>query len=306
MKAPALARERPPGGGGLLRRVARDRLAYLFLAPALLLVLLVTIYPLAQALVTSLYDTQFLARTGFAGIGHYRALLADPEGRASIRRSFEYVFGSLALALPLGLLLAVVLNRPLRFRTLFRTIAVLPWIVSQLVVALMWGWVINPQYGPVNYWVQLWLGSPVDLLGQPPTAMPTLILVNVWRSFPYPMLLILAALQGVPGELLEAATVDGASRRVRFWRVVFPMIRNTVLVATIMLGVHYFNMITLPFVLTGGGPLGATDVMSLRVYREAFQFHHVGFASAIAVYMFAFNVLFSLVYIRVLRTEGAY
>jgi ABC-type sugar transport system permease subunit len=119
--------------------------------------------------------------------------------------------------------------------------------------------------------------------------MPTLILTNVWRSFPYPMLLLLAALQTVPDEMHEAARVDGANAWQGFWRITLPLIRNTLLITIIMLSLHYFNMITLPFILTGGGPVGVTDVLSLRVYREAFSFYHMGLASAVAVYIFIFN-----------------
>ena len=281
-------------------------MALLFLLPSLVVVIAVTFYPIVYAIRVSLYQTSYLKMVKFFGVGHYVKFLQESLGWHNVLNSMVYTFGSLAVALPLGMILALMLNHDIRFRVLFRTLIIVPWIISQIVTALLWGWLLNPQFGPVNYFIREWFGAPFDFLGQTSSAMPTLIMTNVWRSFPYPMLLLLAALQTVPEEFYEAAKVDGATALQRFWRITLPMIRNTLLITTIMLSLHYFNMITLPFILTGGGPVGVTDVMSLRVYREAFSFYHMGLASAIAVYIFAFNIVFSLLYIKILRTEALY
>lgn len=266
--------------------------------------MLVNFVPLGYALLYSLYRTEFVERVSFIGIRYYLRFLTDPEGLDNVFRTFVYVFGSLALALPLGLLVALLIHRIEKGKTLFRTLIILPWIVSQIVTALTWGWLVNAQFGPVTYAVREWFGTSFSALGTPTGAMTTLILSNVWQSFPYPMLLILAALQTVPGDCIEAALVEGASRWRRLFAIRLPLIRNTVLIATIMMTIHYFNMVTLPLVLTGGGPAGATEVMAVRVFREAFQLFHVGYASTIAVYMFLFNILFSILYVRILRGEG--
>jgi multiple sugar transport system permease protein len=278
----------------------------LFLLPAIVLVVLVTFYPIVYAIRVSLFDTFYLKTTRFIALRHYLAFLQDPAGWNNMVNSMVFTFGSLLVAVPLGLGLALLLNMPIRFRVLFRTLIVVPWIVSQLVTALLWGWLVNPQFGPVNYFVREWFATPFDFLGNPASAMPTLILTNVWRSFPYPMLLLLAALQTVPEQLHEAAKVDGANVLQRFWRITMPLIRNTLLITVIMLSLLYFNEVTLPFILTDGGPVGATDVLSLRVYREAFSFYHMGLASTVAVYMFVFNIAFSLLYITILRTDVQY
>jgi multiple sugar transport system permease protein len=287
-------------------RWRRVRLAYLFLLPTLLLVMAITFYPAVHAIRVSLYDTNFLSLTRFVGLKHYLRFLQDPLGQSNILNSLTFTFGSLLVALPFGMILALLLNQPIRFRVLFRTLIIIPWIVSQIVTALLWGWLLNPQFGPVNFFIRLWFGAPFDFLGQTSAAMPTLILTNVWRSFPYPMLLLLAALQTIPEEMYEASRVDGATAWQRFWRITLPLIRNTLLITTIMLSLHYFNMITLPLILTGGGPVGVTDVLSLRVYREAFNFYHLGLASAVAVYIFIFNIAFSLLYIKILRAKPHY
>ncbi|HEY8370336.1 MAG TPA: sugar ABC transporter permease [Thermodesulfobacteriota bacterium] len=291
-----------PGAGAAL--LGQYRLPVLFLGPAVLLVLLVNFIPLGYALVYSVYRTEFVQRVSFLGFRYYLRFLTDPEGLNNILRTFQYVFGSLALALPLGLLIALLIHRVEKGKTFFRTLIILPWVVSQIITALTWSWLVNPQFGPVTYFVREGFGGAFNALGTPTGAMATLILANVWHSFPYPMLLILAALQTVPREAIEAALVEGASRWTRLFRIRLPLIRNTILIATVMMTIHYFNMVTLPLVLTGGGPAGATEVMAIRVYREAFQLFHVGYASAIAVYMFLFNILFSIIYIRILRGEG--
>lgn len=290
--------------GDAWKEWCRNWLALVFLVPSLLLVVTVTFFPILKAIKVSLYDTFYLETTRFIGFGHYASVLGDAAGWNNVIRSFVFTFGSLAVAIPFGLGLALLLNLPIRCRVFFRTLIIVPWIVSQIVTALLWGWLVNPQFGPVNFFIREWFGAPFDFLGNTSSAMPTLILTNVWRSFPYPMLLLLAALQTVPEEMYEAAKVDGAGAWQRFWRITLPFIRNTLLITTIMLSLHYFNMITLPFILTGGGPLGATDVLSLRVYQEAFAFYHVGLASAVAVYIFIFNIVFSLLYIKILRTES--
>jgi len=287
-------------------RWRRVRLAYFFLLPTILLVAAITFYPALHAIRVSLHDTTFLNLTKFAGLKHYVRFLPDPLGQANILNSLVYTFGSLLVALPFGMLLALLLNQPIRCRVLFRTVIIVPWIVSQIVTALLWGWLLSPQFGPVNFFIRTWFGAPFDFLGQTGAAMPTLILTNVWRSFPYPMLLLLAALQTIPEEMYEAARVDGAAAWQRFWRITLPLIRNTLLITTIMLSLHYFNMITLPLILTGGGPVGVTDVLSLRVYREAFNFFHMGLASAVAVYIFLFNIVFSLLYVKILRAKPHY
>jgi multiple sugar transport system permease protein len=284
----------------------RNLLALAFLLPALLYVLAVTFYPAFYALEVSFHETTYFTMGPFAGLKHYLQFLSDAEGRNNIFRSLLYMGASVAVALPLGLYLAVLLNKPIRFRIFFRGAVIVPWLISQIATALLWGWLVNPQYGPVPYLLLHLSGVRLEFLGDPIQAMATLVLANVWRSFPLPLLLFLAALQAVPQDMLDAAVVDGATGVRRFWYVIFPIIRHTALIAFILLTLHYFNMVTLPLVLTGGGPVGATDVMALRIFREGFTFYRLGIASAVAMIVFLLNLVFSLVYIRVLRAEPLY
>ncbi len=279
---------------------------WLLILPAVLLVVLVTFFPILQAINLSFHQTSYLQQGKFVGFDHYLSFFADPLSRQNLQNSFVFTFGSLAFSLPLALGLALLLNRPFPGRTVFRTILIVPWVVSQLLTALLWRWLDSPPFGPLAYVLGVLTDSRVDLLGTPGTALLGVILANVWRTFPYAMILTLAALQTIPGELYEAARIDGAGRWSLFRFVTFPMIQNTFLIATIILSIHYFNMIELPLVLTGGGPVNRTELLGLRVYREAFILFRFGFGSAVAMIMFAVNVVVSLAYIRILRAEGRY
>jgi ABC-type sugar transport system permease subunit len=274
--------------------------------PAVALVVCVTFLPILQAVSLSFRETNFLQAGRYIGLRHYQTLFADPLTRQNLLNSFVFTFGSLALSLPLALGLALLLNRPFPGRALFRTLLILPWVVSQLLTALLWRWIDSPLLGPVAHVLGQLTGTRVDILGDPSTAMTGVIVANVWRTFPYAMILTLAALQTIPEELYEAGKIDGAGRWNLFRYVTFPMIQNTFLIATIILTIHAFNMIELPLVLTGGGPVNRTEVLGLRVYREAFTLFRFGFGSAIAMVMFVVNIIVSLVYIKILRAESRY
>ena len=281
-------------------------LAYLFLGPALLLVLLVTLIPIGYALILSVLNTNYLDVVGFAGIGHYVRFLTESLGQRNIAASVVYTAGSLLLAIPLGLGLAVLLNREFRFRTFFRTVLILPLVITLVATALLWSWLYNPQYGPINFLLRQLFGITIDFLARPGWAMFSMILANVWQSYPYAMILLLAGLQTIPPDLLEAASIDGASNCRQFVSIKLPLLQKHILVVTILLGINYLNQATLPLILTGGGPLNATYVMSIRVYNEGFSFYHMGFASAVGVVMLMFNLVFTLIYLRVLRREAIY
>jgi multiple sugar transport system permease protein len=288
-----------------LRRLIKYKIPYLFTLPAVLLVGMVCLYPAYYGLKHSFYKTDYLERVRFIGIDNYLYFFRS-GGVQNVINSLIYVFGSLVLAIPFALLVALLLNRPIKFRALFRTLLIIPWVISQLIAALLWGWYINPSFGPVNFLIQTLGFHKIDFLGNIELAMPTLIFINAWRGYPLPMILLLAALQTLPMELYEAARVDGASGWRSFIHITLPLIQNTLLVGIIIASLEYFNMVTLMFVLTGGGPLRETEVLGLRAFNEAFGLWHIGYAAAIGSIIFILNVLFSFAYIKVLKKESVY
>jgi multiple sugar transport system permease protein len=272
-----------------------------FLAPALLLVALVNFFPALYGFATSLFETSYAKRVAFVGLDQYARLVADERALAAIGNALTYVAVSVSLALGIGLGLALLLSRPWPLAGVFRTILLAPWVISQTVTALLWGWMLNPLYGPASYALgQLGLAS-FDLLGTPATALPTVVAINVWHAFPLPMILSLAALQTIPVELIEAARMDGATRLQVFRHVTLPALKRTLMMAAMSLTIYCFAQVTLIYTLTGGGPLGRTETISVLAFKYAFVDWQLGYAAALGTIIFALNVIFGVAYLRVLR-----
>jgi ABC-type sugar transport system permease subunit len=279
-------------------------LPYLLVAPAVLLVFALTIYPTVYVLMTSFTDWSLMRTvTKPVGLRNYLELAADPLARRALVNTALFLVGSLAFILLLGLALALALNEPVRFRTFYRSTVILPWALTAVVVGVMWRWMLIPDIGIVNYMLA-GLGLNVDFFLSPGAAMATMILVEVWRSTGYGMILMLAGLQGIDPSLYEAARMDGAG----FWRalryITVPLLVPTLLVATILLSIRAVNLIDIPLVVTGGGPARMTETLGLYMWKESFSFYNIGYGSAVAVLMFAINLVLTAFYIRSLSRGG--
>lgn len=293
-----------PAASGTAGYGASRAVPVYFIAPTVLLLLLVVAFPIVYSFYVSLHQTDYLEIGRFAGLRHYLLLLRDDVIRRNVLVSVKYVIGSLLGAVPLGLLLAVVLNLRLPGSGWFRTVCALPWVISQTVTALLWIWLLDPSFGPVNYLLDRAGIGRINFVATEATALPVLVAVNVWMSYPFAMILFLAGLQTVPGELYEAARIDGATAAQRFRHVSLPLLRSTILATCVMLTLYYFTMVTLVLIFTGGGPIGSTEVLSLRVFNETFLYWRIGRAAALGVVIFLLNAVFSLVYVRVLRRDA--
>ena len=276
---------------------------YLMFAPAFLLIASVSIVPIGYAIVQSFFRSNNLRLGRFIGSANYDDFFAAGSGLETVVNSLVYVAGTILIAVPLGFTLAVVLSRPIPFRGAFRTILILPWLVSNLVGALLWSWLGNPQYGVAPYLLrQIGLTMP-NIITDPTAAMASVIVASAWASTPLVMVFVLAALQTVPTDLLEAARIDGASAPRRFWKITLPMVRNTTMMAIVLTSLHAFKSVEIVLVMTSGGPNGSTETMSLKVFQEAFTLLRIGVGSAGAVGIFVMNLLFTMAFIRVLKTE---
>jgi multiple sugar transport system permease protein len=276
---------------------------YFFFYPSLILVAAVSFVPLFYALRQSFHAADYLQTGAFVGFANYVDLLTRGGGLANIGRSIAFVAGTLALTLPLGIGLALLLDRPIRFRTFFRTVLMVPWIVSQLVTGLTWMWLYDGRVGPISHLLKQVGVNIAGPLTDTQWALPSLVLANTWHSYPLVMVFTLAALQTIPAEVREAARIDAQSAWRRFWHVTLPLIRNTVLVALVLTTLHTFNTVTTVLIMTGGGPAEATEVLALRVFKEGFQFYRMEVAATAAVVIFGLNILFSIAYIRLLRAD---
>jgi multiple sugar transport system permease protein len=283
-----------------LRTWGRIHFELLLFLPCLIFVVTVSFVPLVYAIVQSLHESRFLDFGAFVGIENYIDFLSE---RSGIGNSLIFVAGCIGLTIPWGVGLALALHAATRFRQTLRTILILPWLLSSVVIGKLWMWLLSGQFGPVAYLLQQFEISMPNAVTSPELAMPAVILAQSWSSYPFVMVLTLAALQTLPKEVLEAAALDGAVGFRRTIEIVLPLIRNTILVAVVLTSVNAFNHVTLLFVMTGGGPVGATETLALRIFDEGFRFYNTGLAAAGAVVMFVLNILFTIAYIRVLKTD---
>ena len=275
-----------------------------FLAPAVVLVFCVNLYPALSGIATSLFETRYAAKVAFVGVANYGGLLHSDRALQALRTSIMFVSGSVCGAVLVGLGLALLLARPWPLRNVFRTILLSPWVISQTVTALLWGWLLNPQYGPVTYALGELGIVGVDPLGTPQTALPTIIAINVWHMFPLAMVLLLAALQTIGAELTEASRIDGASAWQHFRYVTLPLLQRTIMMVAITLTIYSFSQVTLIYTLTGGGPLGTTEALAVLAFKVAFTDWHLGYAAAIGAVIFVLNLVFAAAYVRVLRSAA--
>jgi len=285
--------------GAATRLLGSDRvLPYLLVAPAVLLVLALTVYPTVYVFQTSFTDWNLMRTvTRSIGFDNYVDLATDPLALRSLLNTAVFLVGSLALILVLGLALALALNERVRFRTFFRSTVVLPWALTAVVVGVIWRWILIPDLGIANYMLA-GVGLNVAFFLSPVAAMATMILVEVWRSTGYGMILLLAGLQGIDPTLYEAGRIDGAGFWKSLWFITLPLLAPTVLVATILLSIRSVNLIDIPLVVTGGGPARMTETLGLYMWKESFSFHHIGYGSAVAVVMFAINLVLTVLYVR--------
>ena len=301
---PRLAGRRP-GPRAAARTLTSDRvLPYLLVAPAVLLVLALTVYPTVYVLRTSFTDWNLMRTvTKAVGLRNYVELARDELALRSLGNTAVFLVGSLALIVTLGLALALALNEPVLFRAFFRATVVLPWALTAVVVGVMWRWILIPDIGIANYMLA-GLGINVSFFLSPAAALATMIVVEVWRSTGYGMILLLAGLQGIDTTLYEAARIDGAG----FWRalrhITLPLLVPTLLVVTILLSIRSVNLIDIPLVVTGGGPARMTETLGLYMWKESFSFYHIGYGSAVAMVMFAINLVLTVLYIRALSRSG--
>jgi multiple sugar transport system permease protein len=280
-----------------------NSIAYLFVLPSVALVLAVVVYPIYFVADFSLHRSVVFTRDAFVGLDNYTDLL-DARVLRNVAASLIFVVGSIVLATSAGLGLALVLNRKFALRTTLRTVIFVPWVTSQVASALIWRWLVNPDYSPVTSGLRA-AGLPrIDFLGDPTLAMAVLIFTNVWHSVAFAMIVILAGLQTIPDSVRRSAAVDGASSWLSFRHVTLPMIMPSLLVCVMMSSFSYFNIIAIPLELTGGGPQSATELVTLRMYFEAFSFFNVGFASALTMLILALNVMLTLAYLRIPGGKG--
>ena len=279
-----------------------ELLALSFLWPSLLILAALLLYPLVDVVRLSFYDSN-LQREVWVGLGNYAALVEDPLFWRAFGQTVIFTFFSVALHLVIGLGLALLLNLPINrtFRTVARGLLIVPWLLAPIVAGMIWVLMLAP-FGVANgLLASLGLLDPAaafSWLGDPSTALGSVTAMNVWRAFPFFMVMLLAGLQAIPRQLYEAAEIDGASLFRQFWHVTLPQLRGVMATVVLLDSIWTFRAFDPVFVMTGGGPAHASEVLPTAIYFDGFQKLRFGYASAEAVVMFAVLFTVSAFYVR--------
>jgi ABC-type sugar transport system permease subunit len=270
------------------------RTGWLFLVPLIVLVLGLLVYPVVQAFLLSLQDKRAGIPSRFVGLDNYvRLLTSDPAFRRVIVNSLVYTAGALAGKSVLGLILALVLNERIVLRNVWRGFILIPWAMPSVVMAIVMTWMFGTDLGVTNY-VLKGLGlihNPIQWLSVSRMALVTVILVNIWRGFPFFGLNYLAGLQAIPADLYEAASIDGASAWQRFYYITLPGLRFVMLITTLLSMIWTFNDFDIVYLITGGGPHGTTDIFGTFAYQMGFRVGRLGLAAASSIIVMPLEIL---------------
>ena len=270
--------------------------AWIFVAPALAVIVVFFALPVAAGLALSftdfdLYALADLANLRFAGLDNYRQVLALPLFWKSLVNTLYFVAVGVPLSIALSLGFAALLQSPLaRFKPLFRTALFAPVVTTLVAVAVIWRYLFHVRYGLLNEGLAALGIDPIDWLGDPHWAMPSIILFALWKGFGANMIIFVAALQAIPAELYEAARIDGASRWRQFVDVTVPLLGPTLFLVSVLTMAGYFQLFAEPYVMTQGGPLQSTVSVLYLMYEEGFRWWNLGRASAVAFLLFALMV----------------
>jgi len=281
---------------------------YIMMAPALLVIALVTIFPIGYSIWMSLNTIQSTF-TGFSftfsGLTNYAIVFANQQFWQALEFTVFYAIVTVAVELVLGLLVALALNQPIRGRGVAVAVMLIPWTLITVISAQMWAYIYNGIYGVLNYLLmQLHIiGAPVLWLGTAGLATFAMMVADIWKTTPFVTMILLAGLQLIPEDLYEAAKIDGASVWKRFWHVTFPLLRPSLGLATLFRILQAFGLFDLPFVLTGGGPGTSTTSIAMLAYRAIFNDGDYGPGTAVAVTTVGIVIILALASLKALRTQ---
>ena len=259
---------------------------YFFILPAVAIMVAGLVYPVLQAFYLSLYDWKIGTKfedAPFVGIRHFVRMISDDNVHESIWVTLRFGFWTITIEMCLGVALALLLEKPIRGASVFRTIFILPLMISPVVVGLIWRYLFDARIGWINYYLgkigiepQVWLGN-ADL------AFFAIVFTDIWQWTPFIFIIVIAGLQALPSEILEASKIDGANWWQHILFVKLPMIRSILLIALLLRLIDVFRALEVMYILTGGGPGRATELLSLHIYNRAFETQQLGYASAISV-----------------------
>jgi multiple sugar transport system permease protein len=277
-----------------------------FILPSLLGLLIFKLIPISASLGLTLFEWDLLTPPEFVGLGNFDRLIHDRDFLAALQHTLTFIIGYIPLVMALGLGVAVALNQYIRGKTVFRTLFYLPVVSSWVAVALLWKWIFNPRFGLVNFGLSfLGIDGP-GWLFDPNWAMPAIILTSVWKDIGFVMIMFLAGLQGIPEVYYEAASIDGATSWQRFWRITLPLLSPTTFFALVISMINSFQLFDQVWIMTGGGPAGATSVVVEQIVNNAFRYSRMGYAATLSWALFALVFVITIFQMRLQRRWVTY
>lgn len=298
----------------MLQALKRHRTAYFFILPAMLLMFVLVFLPLFQGIYFSFTNMDqynmgnaFIKSSyEFIGLQNYLNLFSGSgfaEFWGVFKQSLIWTFVNVFFHFAIGLGLALLLNRRLKGRGAYRMLLLIPWAVPSFVSAFAWRWMFNGEYGFINIMLQKFGMSPVAWLSDPNFAMAAVIMTNVWLGFPFMMVTMLGGLQSIPQELYEASYVDGASRIQQFFKITLPQLKSTIFTSTLLGVIWTFNMFSIIYLITEGGPYNSTQILVTFAYAKAFASWQLGEATTYGVVILSMLLTFSFFYSKVLKMQ---
>lgn len=308
-EAPLVKVVAEPRPTGVKKRKRRTDLpgALAFLSPTLVVLSAFVFFPVVFSFYLSFHSwNMFSASATFVGLGNYSTIVQNPEFWSVLKNTAVYTLGTVPLNMVLSLGIAFFLNKKLVGKKWLRTAFFAPVVMSSVAAAVIWRWVYEPSFGLLNYCLS-WFGIPaVNWLNNPTSAMFALIVMGVWKTFGFNMVLFSAGLQGIPTHYYEAAQIDGAGKWHQFWNITVPLLSPTTFFVLVMSVIGSFQVFDTVYVLTSGGPLNSTKVLVFYLYEQAFKFFDMGYASAVAYLLFAVVFILTLLQMRYLRGRVHY
>lgn len=286
-------------------RVRNRFFAWLFVVPTLAVLTLLLAIPIVITIGLGFcsWNISLGQELRYEGIKHYVETLLDPAFWNAFRVTMIIVAATVSCEFALGLGIALLLNQERKGIRVFRTVFLLPFLMTPVIIGLQWRWLYNFQYGLINYILRNIGLPPQAWLANSSLVLPAIVLVDIWQWSSFVTLFILAGLQTIPKQLYEAAEIDGASKLSQLKNIVLPSLKSVILIVLIMKSLFSFRMFDKIYVLTEGGPAGASANLAMLMYREAFQFWHLGYAATLGGIMFIISTLIGVFYIRLIRIE---
>lgn len=282
----------------------KQAIPYTLIAPVLIFMVLVYGYPLFLTFQYSFQEVSLIGNQHrFIGLDHYKQIFTDVEYYNTLFLTFKWTLLTVCFKLSIGFIIAMLLNGQLYFKRFYRFFLLIPWAIPQVVVAILWSWILSGQYGYLNYYLQKFglIEKGIAWLSNPSLAFLSTSLVDAWIGIPLITMIFLSGLSSIPESLYEAAKVDGANAWHRFLSITLPSMKTIFIIALILTTIWTFNTFNIIYVLTGGGPMGGTETIMIKIYKVIFGRYDLGMSATLSVTIFLILTILSLIYWRQLH-----